>query len=389
MALKDVLKDIEGYAEIVNEIEILKKYGSDYASSKGNVEKIISGLHPKKIYLKLSDIIEESTSTRTFRFTSKNGFLPPFQAGQYLNISVDIDGIRTSRPYSISSPPNQTGYYDITIRRVMDGFVSNYFLDELKVGDELESSSPHGNFHHNPIFHGNDLVFIAGGSGITPFISMIRETVDLNLSSRHIQLIYGCRSNTDIIFQNEISVMANKFCNFSYTLVVSDPSPDYIGKIGFITADLIQEVVENPSSKTFYLCGPEKMYSFCLKELEKLDIRRSKIRTEVYGPPRNITTEPGWPDEIGSEDVFSVSVKGKNNFKAKASESLMMSLEKSGINIPVLCRSGECSLCRTKLISGRVFHPEGVRIRKSDRKFGYIHPCNAYPITDIELLLQM
>jgi len=64
-----------------------------------------------------------------------------------------------------------------------------------------------------------------------------------------------------------------------------------------------------------------------------------------------------------------------------------VSLERSGITIPALCRSGECSLCRTKLLSGKVFQPNGVKLRKSDRRFGYIHPCMAYPLEDIEIML--
>ncbi len=136
MALKDVLKDIEGYQDIRHDIEILKKYGTDYTSQKGVVERIIEGLHPKRIRIRVSEIWQETKSTKTLRFVAKDGFLPPFQAGQYINIFVDTGGIRTSRAYSISSSPTQLGYYDITIRSVEDGFVSSYFLDEVRVGDE-------------------------------------------------------------------------------------------------------------------------------------------------------------------------------------------------------------------------------------------------------------
>jgi ferredoxin len=124
-----------------------------------------------------------------------------------------------------------------------------------------------------------------------------------------------------------------------------------------------------------------------LKELEKLGIPKRKIRTEVYGPPKDVITQPGWPRDVKPEDVFTVRIKNGKSIPAKASEPLMISLERTGVVIPALCRSGECSLCRTKLLSGRVFQPEGVRLRKSDRQFGYIHPCMAYPLTDLEILL--
>jgi ferredoxin len=119
----------------------------------------------------------------------------------------------------------------------------------------------------------------------------------------------------------------------------------------------------------------------------KLRVRRRKIRTEVYGPPKDVTMQPGWPADVKPDVSFSVRIKGGKTIPARASEPLMISLERSGVVIPALCRSGECSLCRTKLITGKVFQPEGVRLRKSDRQFGYIHPCMAYPLDDLEILL--
>ena len=386
MALKDVLKDMEGYQEIAREIQVLRKYGSDYSSSKGVVEHIISLLHPKRITLKLSEVLEETASSKTFRFAAKGGYLPPFQAGQYVNIFVDVGGIRTSRPYSISSSPTQFGYYDITIRNVADGFVSGFFLDEVAVGTEFEATSPSGNFIYNPLFHGEDLVFLAGGSGVTPFMSMIREVADRSLS-RRIHLIYGSQDPDDVIFSGELKAITEKHKNISCSLVISNPPKGYKGHTGLITAELMKKIVGDVSAKTFYLCGPDAMYAFCLSELERLGIPKRKIRTEVYGPPKDVTAQPGWPADVKPGAAFTVRIKGGKAIPAKSSEPLMISLERNGVVIPALCRSGECSLCRTKLLSGRVFQPEGVRLRKSDRQFGYIHPCMAYPLTDLEILL--
>ncbi len=387
MAFKDALKDIEGYQDIVHEREILMKYGSDMTNVKGVVERVLSTLHPKQIHLVAAEILEETTSTRTIRFVARQGYLPPFQAGQYINIFVDVAGIRTSRPYSISSSPAQTGYYDITVRRVDDGFVSNYLLDEVKPGDELVSSAPSGNFHHNPIFHGDDLVFIAGGSGITPFMSMIQEAADRNISARKIHLIYGCKDPSDVIFQDRIEKIVNKHPNIMFTLVVSEPPKGFQGRTGFITGSLLKDLLGDLSTRTFYLCGPELMYTFCLRELERLGMKKRKIRVEVFGPSKNVTLQPGWPSGISKDDEFTVRLRGGKTISARAGEPLMVSLERNNIVLPALCRSGECSLCRTKLLSGRVFQPEGVRLRKSDRDFGYIHPCMTYPLEDVELMI--
>jgi ferredoxin-NADP reductase len=385
MSLRELIKEIDGYDEIRKDIEVSQKYGMDYSVQKGRTQQIINLLHPKTLNLRVYEIIEETASTKTLRLVSSDGYLPPFQAGQYINVSTDIKGIRTSRPYSISSAPNQIGYYDITIRKMEDGFVSDFLLNKVKIGHEFESTSAYGNFYYNPLFHGNDLVFLAGGSGITPFMSMIREVTDQGLS-RRIHLIYGSQNPKDVIFHEELLERRSLHKNFSYDLVISTPPAKYKGLTGFLSADLIKKLVKNIPAKMFYLCGPEIMYGFCCNELEKLGIPRRKIRTEVQGPPKHITEQPGWPKDISAEASFKVKVKGKI-IRAKTTEPLIIYLERNHIVIPSACRSGECSLCRTKLISGKIFHPQAVKLRKSDAQFGYIHPCMAYPIEDIEIMI--
>ena len=385
MARPNHIHKVDGYDELLRESAVLEKYGFDYEAKKGELRSIIDKLHPEKLNLTVSEITSETASTKSMKLVSKDGNLPPFQAGQYINVFVETGGVRTSRPYSIASSPTQTGYYEIAVRRVEDGFVSNYLLDELKPGDQLESSAPAGNFHYNPLFSGNQLALIAGGSGITPFMSMIRELADKNLS-RRLHLLYGCRVEDDVLYREELERISSAHGNFTWDLVVSEPAPSCSGRKGFINSNLIKERLGGPDWM-FYVCGPEAMYHFCLPELEKLKIPARKTKVEVMGAPKNIVSYPGWPENVKAVDVFKVAVKGKKTISATASEPLMISLERAGLAIPALCRSGECSLCRTKLVSGKVYQPNGVKLRKSDRAFGYIHPCMAYPITDIEILL--
>lgn len=385
MTKEEIAKQIEGYEDIQKESAILEKYGYDYQTKRGEVKRIVDALHPATLDLTVSEIHQETTSAKSIKLSCASGYLPPFQAGQYINVFVDVGGVRTSRPYSIASSPTQTGYYEITVRRVEDGFVSNYLLDELKPGDKLIASSPAGTFHYNPLMHGDSLALIAGGSGITPFMSMIREAADKNLK-RRMHLLYGCKDEKDVIYRSELDRITSAHSNITWDLIVSEPSASYGGLKGFINAALIQERLGN-LEKMFFLCGPEAMYQFCQPELEKLPITARKIKKEVMGSPKNITNYPGWPQNVKTGDVFTVAIKGKRDIKAKASEPLMISLEKAGMTIPALCRSGECSLCRTKLVSGKVYQPNGVKLRKSDGAFGYIHPCMAYPITDLFIML--
>ncbi len=383
---KQIVKHLDGYAEIVKEIEIAKKYGSDFTAQKGEMTTFINRLHPARVPLQISRIIAETPSTRTLRLKAVNGHLPPFQAGQYITLSLTIGSIRTSRPYSISSCPSRTGYWDITIRRVEKGLVSGYLLDDVKEGDLMESSGPQGNFHFNPIIHAKTMVCLAGGSGITPFMSMLREIADCGLD-RTIYLFYGSKTINDIIFHDEITALARQFLNIKYIPVIEDPAENKFCETGFITAGLIRKIIGDARDKSFFICGPQAMYDFCLPDLGKLGIPKNRIRREMFGAPHNISGYPGWPSVVKPDDLFEINVKNKGVFKARADESLLVAMERNHLAIPSLCRSGECSMCRVKILSGQVFQAPGALVRKSDRQFGYVHACVSYPIKNLTILL--
>jgi ferredoxin-NADP reductase len=383
---KSVFTDFDGYREVADTVEVSRRLGANFTADRDLADQYIKRLHPPKMRLRVTDIFDETASTKTLRFVAEDPPLPPFQAGQYIALVVEVDGVRTSRPYSMASSPNQLGFYDITVRRVEDGVVSNYLLDSVKPGDVLESSGPVGEFYHNPIFHKKTMVCIAGGCGITPFMSIIREILECGLD-RTVHLFYGNKDLDDVIFHETFLWLAERFERFHYYPVVEEPPDGYDGCRGFITGKLVKETLGDLDDKTYYLCGPRAMYDFCLPELEGLGIPKSRLRREAYGTPVDITKGVGWPSEVEGGDAFTVRVKGKGSFEAKACESLLAALENNGFILPALCRSGECSMCRVKLLSGKVFQPAGVLLRKSDRQFGYIHSCGAYPLEDLEVSL--
>lgn len=376
---------IEGYDKLQQELEVLQKYGRDYTVERNRTRAIVERLHPRRLQLKVAELIEETYSTRTFRLVARDGYLPPFQAGQYINLFVNVDGLHTSRSYTISSSPRQVGYYDITVKRMPGGLVSNYLMDRIKVGDELESSGPTGNFYYNPLFHGRKLCFIAGGGGITPFVSMVRETLQSGLD-RQIHLIYGCRTLEDVLFYDRIRDLSVRHDGFSYDLILSEPHKGYEGPTGLIDAEFIKASLHGEQIDMFYICGPAAMKDFCTAELHKLGVPRRKIRREISSIYEDVTRYPGWPEGLSAEQTFTVRAGGRD-IQAKAGEPILEALEREQIKIPVSCRCGECSYCRVKLLKGEVFQPEGVLLRESDRRFGYIHACKAYPISDIEILL--
>lgn len=383
---KEILESLDGYADVAGEIASARKYGNDYRSERGRVADFVRRIHPDRLTLRVSRLIDETPTARTLRLTATDTPLPPFIAGQYVALHLDIDGVRTARPYSIASPPNQTGYWDLTIRRVEDGLVSNHLLDAVSVGDRLEASGPAGQFIHNPVFHGDTMICLAGGSGITPIMSMIREIADRGLDRRLI-LFYGNRSLNDAIFHEELTAITARCPAVDYVPVVEQPGEGYSGQCGYITADLIQQALADISDPTFFICGPQGMYDFCFPELEKLGVPHRRIRREMYGAPTRIWEHPGWPAAVGPEDRFTVTVaEDGTTFTARAGLPLLTAMEQAGRGAPSLCRCGECSLCRVKIVSGRVFQPAGVKVRASDRQFGYVHACMSYPIEDLTIL---
>ena len=359
--------------------------GIDYTSPEYRrlAERTVARLHPRRMRLRVEEVIERTASTKTLRLIRSDGAIGPVRAGQYVNLYVCIDGVRTSRPYSISSPPGR-GYLDLTVRRKEGGFVSPYLLDQVAAGTELESSGPAGQFYYEPLIDRQGLVLLAGGSGITPFMSLIAQQAERGWEVP-ITLLYGSRRPDDVIFADELLALAEQHAAFRYVLVISEPTGGYAGEQGLITAELIKSHTGDAERRTYLVCGPGAMYRHCERELLKLGVRQHKIRRELYGPPDDVTAEPGWPAGAAADRVFTVRVSGYDAFEAPAAEPLLASLERHGIGVRTLCRSGQCSYCRLRLCSGDVFYPAHTALRESDRTGGYIHPCQSYPLSDLEL----
>lgn len=384
-----IIRAMEHGSETLETVRILRENGIDYTFTPEETTKKICSLHSNLI-LKVSEAYMNTDNSRTIRFVGVNGELPVFESGQYINIFLTIGGVRTSRPYSISSPSNQRGYYEITVARISEnGFVSDYLIDELRVGDIVEANGPAGNFKYNPVFHKKDVVLIAGGSGITPFISMIKEVLERGLD-RNIFLIYGVPNTYNVIYIDEIEKMAKEYENFEYELVCSDPDKDWKGLTGFITKDIINHLVGDTNNKTYYICGPQAMNLSVENSLVELGVKKSMIRREMFAQNQGVYLMPGWPKNVDPDHEFNINVISEELdvlIKGKAGESLLTSLERNHIRMNVCCRSGECSLCRVQLVDGDVYLVRGSLQRRADEKFGYIHSCKAYPISDVTILI--
>lgn len=342
----------------------------------------IDTYHPKRLHLVVRAVTRETSTTSTFRLARQDGApLPPFLAGQYVNVFVD----GTSRPYAISSSPTERDHYDLTVRRVPGGRISNLLVDTVAVGAELTTTAPMGTFHHNPLFHGDDVVFLAGGSGVAPAMSMIREIVARG-TQRRFHLLYGSRDASDVIFRTELDDLAARHPGITVDHVIAEPDSTWTGATGFLTAETIGTLVGALNHRMVYVCGPQALYPYALDQLTALGQPRKRIRFEANGAPADPTAQPHWPGDVDPNGEVTVTV-GATSFRTPRNRPLLDALEDNGIRPEAACRSGECSLCRVRVCAGRVHTAEEAQLRLSDTASGYTHSCVAYPISDVELEL--
>ncbi|MFJ5779514.1 FAD-binding oxidoreductase [Streptomyces sp. NPDC093094] len=367
----------EGYTDIQADIDGRPADTADHAT---DTRRLVASYHPRRLTLTVSEVITETVSSATFRLRSADGTdLPPFLAGQYVGVFAD----GTNRPYALSSSPATLGRWDLTVRRVPGGRISNHLIDTLAVGDTLTTTGPMGTFHHNPLFHGDDLVFLAGGSGVVPAMSMIRDIVDNGLD-RRLHLIYGSRTPDDVIFREELDALAADHPNIRVDHVIAEPGNGWAGPTGLLTAALIKTLAGPLDRRMVYVCGPQALYPYALQQLEELGHPRRRIRFEANGAPADPTRQARWPADTDPDTEVTVTAGG-TSFRTRRGRPLLDALEDQGIRPEAACRSGECGLCRVRVLKGTVHTAEEAQLRLSDERFGYTHSCVAYPVTDLDL----
>lgn len=355
---------------------------------------IARALHPKRQYLKITEIIDRAEDCKSYVLVpdEEKGTtaLAWFGAGKYLTVFETIEGMPITRAYSISSSPKDSleGRYELTIKLVEGGLMSQYIFDTWAVGSSVEASAPSGNFEYQELRDAKKVICLAGGSGITPFVSMANAIADGD-EDFEMTLLYGSRNVQNILFKDELDALAAKCDKIKVVHVLSDEdteSGEGFEK-GFITAELIKKYAPADENYSIFLCGPQQMYAFVDKELEKLGLEKKYIRHEMFGEFHNPATQADYPDGVPEKVKIKVTIQD-NTYEVEGSsnDSVMQILEKNGISAPARCRSGECGFCHSHLISGKVYVPKALEYRRlADYKFGCIHPCCSFPLTDLEI----
>ena len=317
-----------------------------------------------------------------------------FRAGQYLSLKILSPSFGVTRPYSLSSAPYEAlgadGFYEITLRKVPDGLLTPYAWDNWTVGTKVTSSGPLGQFYYEPLRDTHQIVGLAGGSGITPFCSMAKEIVHDDMDAK-LLLLYGSSAEDDIVYYKLLKALekdADGKVQIVHVLSCEE-TPQLDCEQGFITADLIKKYADVDNS-TFFICGPQVTYTFVTQELATLNLPRKRIRREVFGEVKDITRAPDFPATLADKQ-FQIKVHIGDlttEIPAQVTETVLVALERAGLVPPSECRSGECGVCRSLLISGDVYiYPDNDGRRAADSHQGYVHPCVSYPLTALEIVV--
>lgn len=372
MALKNVNKDRE---------KVIRDGSSTPIHTKFVANEIAESLHPDIQYVKVADIIEEGLDTKTFVLVpdidAGTKKLAYFRPGQYVSVEVKIEDGIYRRPYTISCSPKNAfdNLYTITVKRRAQGIVSNYFLDEVKIDDKFSISGPTGNFYYEPIRDAKNVIALVGGSGITPIISMAEAIMDGILDCR-LTIIYGARTEKDILFHQRLDEM-NKKNNLIQVVYVLSEEINNAYETGFITKELFAPFLQNENS--FFVCGPLAFYDYVNDLLGEYHLPNKYIRhDDLFGRV-----------EIRGNDLYNLTVitnGNEINITCRARETLLSAMEKNGIKAPSRCHVGECGFCKSKLRMGKVkTFDDGMPLAEKD--FDFIHPCAAFPESDVVIEL--
>jgi ferredoxin-NADP reductase len=200
--------------------------------------------------LALARIEPQTDHAKTLRFLLPRGRQIAVRPGQFLTFEWIVDGKLATRSYSICSSPTQAGYIEITPKRVENGYVSQFLNDRANVGLTVKTRGPYGQFCFDESKH-KRIVLIAGGSGITPMMAMLRY-IDDQCIPVDITLIYCVRAQQEVFFKNEFAALQGRLSKLRYVLVLSRPSPDWTGWKGRLRREILEREVEKPLESTFF-----------------------------------------------------------------------------------------------------------------------------------------
>lgn len=342
--------------------------------------------------LVVKQIIQETKDAISIVFEHPASKKINYKAGQFLTLIVPIGGKDVRRAYSLCSSPFVDEDLAVTVKRVDNGLMSNHLPDNLKVGDKIRIMEPMGQFVTEfDTTRKRHLIMFAGGSGITPMMSIIKSIINQEPDSI-VSLIYCNRDIDSIIFRETLEKLQTTFEGRLHVIHILDNAPmNWQGYSGLLNHEMLSKLVERIPDwgidrTTYLMCGPEGMMKNVDTLLAARNIPKEKIFKEsfVQGTiDKDVKKEV--PDQSIEKKTREVTIKydgEEYKIKVDPDKTILETALDEGIDLPYSCQSGLCTACRGKALSGKVKLDEEEGLSQSERDEGYVLTCVGHPITD-------
>lgn len=296
-----------------------------------------------------------------------------FYAGQFITLAIEIDGELTKRPYSICSSPDQNDVISIGVRALNNGKMSTYLNTELKPGDTIGVHGPSGSYGlQSESEIRQHTVCVAGGSGITPQLSILKHALNQSEDSQA-TLIFINRTAESTMFQNEIDSLQKTFgerltLHSFYTRASKKRARITSKKL----ASLLKPTNLPNAASQYFLCGPEELMSLTQKTLEEMGVTSDSIHLEEFTPAISQMNHDV-SERVESLTVYTES--GHQLTTVNPGQTILEAGLQAGIPLPFSCTMGGCGACKVKVISGDVAIPEPNCLSTEDRADGHILSC--------------
>lgn len=337
---------------------------------------------PKGFYeLTISAItkLTDDTVEVSFEIPSDKKSYFKFTPGQYINFAVTIDGNEERRSYSICSGLQEK--LSVAVKQVENGKVSTWFNSTAAVGETIFVSAPEGNFVRPK--EAKNIVAIAVGSGITPIMSMAKAAESSDVK---INLFYGSRTLSQVIFRDELSKLTNtKTSHFLSAEAADDCTNSRINKESFTQA--IKSDLEILKSDGFFICGPEEMIVDIVEVLNSFGVSEDKVFYELFTTPtilgsKSTSSEGG--SFSGTSKVTVLLDDDSISFDLPSDgPSILDKVNKEGFDAPYSCKGGVCCTCKAKIIEGNATMSVNYSLTDKEVEDGYILTCQSHPASEV------
>ena len=345
------------------------------------------------IPLRVAEIVRETQDANSIRFDVPDEHKPlfAFKAGQHLTLKADVDGEELRRNYSLCVAPHDD-QLKVTVKRVEGGRFSNWVGDHLNVGDTVEVMPPHGSFtvKFDPDAPPSHYVGFAGGSGITPVMSLIRTALRAEPQARF-TLFYGNRDSSSVIFLDGISDLKDRYmARFQPFHFLSDEQGDvdlFNGMLDRETCDaVIETLLDDPRSvDAYFICGPGPMMDAAEAALLDREVAKDRIHIERFtasAPSAGQAKKVAAAKQEAAGHMFWVTLDGRARKVEFDGDNILDSARAAGLPAPYACKAGVCATCRAKVTEGEV--EQGARYGLTDEEIeaGYVLTCQSVPVGD-------